>query len=55
MSLRFLFWIIMLLWLIFGILVPHWGNFAWSMSGSILEFVLFFILGWRTFGPPISE
>lgn len=55
MSLRLLFWLIMFAWLIFGIIVPHWGNFAWAMAGSVLEFILFGILGWKTFGPPITD
>lgn len=55
MSLRLLFWVIMLLWLIFGIL-SNWGHWAWgTSSGWILEFVLFAILGWRVFGPPIRD
>lgn len=55
MSLRLLFWLIMILWLIFGIIMPAWGHFGWSISGSLLEFILFGILGWKVFGPPISD
>lgn len=54
MSLRLLFWLLMILWLIFGIIVPHWGAFGWSMGGTLLEFILFGILGWKVFGAPIS-
>jgi hypothetical protein len=56
MSLRLLFWVIMILWLLFGILVPAWGHFSWGfVGGNGLMFVLFFILGWRVFGPPIRD
>ena len=56
MSLQLLFWILMLIWLIFGLAYnggylqgPYgpWGN-------TILLFVLFLILGWQAFGSPIQ-
>lgn len=56
MSLRLLFWVIMLLWLIFGIIMPNWGHWAWgAWGGGLLEFILFAILGWRVFGAPIRD
>lgn len=55
MSLRLLFWVIILLWLIFGIIMPFWGRFGLAMSGSVLEFILFCILGWRVFGAPVRD
>lgn len=58
MSIGFIFWLLMLLWLVFGIwsfrgapanpaLWPYAG-------GSVLIFVLLFLLGWKTFGWPIA-
>jgi len=56
MSIGLIFWIIMIIWLIFA-LAWNWG---WAqvaphgpMGNSILLFVLFLLLGWRVFGPPI--
>lgn len=51
MTLGLAFWILMLLWLAFG-LWQNWGN-QWGMGGSVLQFVLFLLLGWKTFGAPI--
>ena len=54
MSLALIFWILMLLWLVFGVW-QNWPNraaFA-GWGGSLLEFLLFLILGWHAFGPPI--
>lgn len=56
MSFSLCFWILMLLWAVFGIF-PGWprgenvkyGPFA----GTIILFVLIGLLGWKTFGPPI--
>lgn len=56
MQIGLIFWIIMLLWLIFGIAVNRnmipgayvgWAN-------SILLFILFVLLGWKVFGPAIT-
>lgn len=53
MSFGLVFWIIMLLWLLYG----FWGywqphpNALWG-HGLIL-FILFLLLGWKTFGPPL--
>lgn len=52
------FWILMLLWLVFG-LVQFWPkpnqpvNFP-IMGGTLLLFILLLLLGWQTFGPPIK-
>lgn len=47
------FWIIMLIWLVFGILT-HFGLIgavAWAGTAStVLLFILFFLLGWKVFG-----
>lgn len=56
MSMGLLFWILMLIWLIYG--------FAWGYGGipgpygpwghSLLLFILLLLLGWQTFGAPIK-
>jgi len=51
MTLGLMFWILMLLWLVLG-LWHAWPN--WPVVGSnLLLFLLFLVLGWKTFGPPI--
>lgn len=53
MSIGLLFWILMILWFLFGL----YGNREQFMSGNygllggnLLLFVLLFLLGWRAFG-----
>ena len=57
MTIGFLFWLLMILWLIFGM----WWNWPASGSnggprafgpvgGNLLLFVLLFLLGWKVFG-----
>jgi hypothetical protein len=52
-----LFWILMILWLVFG----FWSGYTpgqpypvRSWGGNILLFILFAILGWQVFGAPIK-
>jgi len=54
MSIGLAFWVLMLVWLVFGILW-HFGLVAGvgMLGGVVLVFVLFFLLGWKVFGPPI--
>ena len=55
MTIGFIFWLLMLLWLLFGVYYRRavlgtplvWG-------GDALLFVLLFLLGWRVFGWPIA-
>lgn len=56
MSKGLLFWILMILWFIFGLGLLFWPrNEAYYRAGPmLLEFVLFVILGWATFGPPVK-
>lgn len=56
MSIGLVFWILMLIWLVFG----SWGIWnapgppGWPVLGSnLLLFVLLLLLGWHAFGPPI--
>lgn len=57
MPMGILFWVIMLLWFIFGLWWnwrPEGGpNFA-PLGGHVLLFLLFMLLGWRVFGPPLQ-
>jgi len=55
MPLGILFWVLMIIWLVFG----YWSNLPqsppWSrFGGSILIFVLMAIIGWQVFGPAIK-
>jgi len=53
MTLQLIFWILMLLWLVFGL----WGWFRpepnWFYGHTVFLFILFLVLGWATFGAPI--
>lgn len=48
------FWILMILWLVVGI---AW-HFAWigaygPLGFALVPFLLFALLGWQVFGPPL--
>jgi hypothetical protein len=55
MTFGLIFWILMLLWLVFGL----WGYWQsnppgwWFAGNSAFLFVLFLLLGWKTFGAPV--
>jgi hypothetical protein len=55
MSLGLCYWILMLIWLVFGVLqysgivYGHWG----IAGNAVLLFILFLLLGWKVFGPPL--
>jgi len=61
MSFPLVYWILMLLWLVFGL----WSNWPATpgtpgaprvfrpLGGTLLLFVLLILLGWKNFGPPI--
>jgi hypothetical protein len=56
MPIGLLFWLLMILWLLFGFVV-YWpadrtaGPRAFApMGGNLLLFVLLFLLGWKAFG-----
>lgn len=53
-----LFWILMLLWLIFGLWV-HWdaieGGHYRVVGGNLMLFVLLGLLGWKVFGSPVQD
>jgi hypothetical protein len=55
MSRGLIFWILMLIWFVFG-LVWHFGLISGGygiLGGALLLFILFALLGWQVFGPPI--
>ncbi len=50
-----IFWVLMLLWLIFG-LWAYWPldkNYVF-FGGNLLQFVLFALLGWQVYGPAVT-
>lgn len=54
MSHSLIFWILMLLWLVFGF--AQWRGMAGPygvVGGNLLLFILLLILGWAQFGAPI--
>jgi hypothetical protein len=55
MNLRLLFWLIMILVLLFGLFSNWHSGVSWGLAMPLLEYVLFFILGWRVFGAPVSN
>ena len=52
MTLALMFWILMLLWLVFGVW-SAWPNVQ-AAGGTGLLFFLLLILGWAQFGSPIK-
>jgi hypothetical protein len=58
MTIGLLFWILMLIWLIFGFVVNWgWPNTVPATYGiwghSLLLFILLGLLGWQAFGAPV--
>lgn len=56
MSIGLVFWILMLLWLLFGLYWrwPGPNPAAWGpIGGDLMLFILLLLLGWHAFGPPI--
>jgi hypothetical protein len=56
MTLGLAFWVIMLVWFVFGLAV-HFGmvGVAYAGAGTLLLFVLFGLLGWQVFGAPLHK
>jgi hypothetical protein len=48
------FWVLMIIWLVFGI-AAHFGLVGTygPIGGVVLLFILFVLLGWQVFGAPI--
>lgn len=54
MSTGLAFWILMLVWLAFGLFGVAVSGGAWySWGGNLLVFILLVLLGWHVFGAPI--
>lgn len=52
MTIALCFWIVMLVWIVFGVVLPNRSD--WRGAGpSLLLFLLFLLLGWQAFGAPI--
>jgi hypothetical protein len=52
-----IFWMLMILWLVFGILIwflPAWHVYA-PWGSVVLVWILFALLGWQVFGPAIQR
>jgi hypothetical protein len=54
MTLGFLFWLLMILWFVFGLYwnwpsQPGPAGFG-ILGGNLLLFILLFLLGWKVFG-----
>jgi len=57
MTLSLCFWVLMLIWLVFGVLA-HFGIVAGTYTvatNTVLLFILFLLLGWQVFGPPLRR
>jgi hypothetical protein len=60
MSMRLIFYVLMLIWLVFGVLAytgaggPQITHYS-GIGGSLFEFILFLLLGWKVFGRPIDD
>ena len=52
MTIGVLFWLLMILWLVFGFWA--WWPITRDRGPSFLLWVLLFLLGWATFGFPIK-
>lgn len=60
MKIGLIYWLILLLWFLFGLFVywptPGTGTVAfYPLGGSLILFILLFLLGWKVFGWPIQE
>jgi hypothetical protein len=51
-----IFWVLMLIWAVFSLAV--YGGFvggAYGAAGNrLLDFILFLLLGWQVYGPPVK-
>ena len=54
MPLAIAFYVLMLIWLAFGYINRPTPQPAFWWGGTLMEFLLFMILGWAIFGAPIK-
>ena len=51
-----IYWILMLIWAVFGLLAyGGFGGHYVAFGSQILFFILFLLLGWKVFGAPVSR
>jgi len=56
MERRLIFWVLMLIWFVFQIaLFAGYGGSWGAQGGTLLNFVLFLLLGWQVYGPPVRN
>ena len=53
MTFGLMYWVLMLVWLAFGVW-SSWSNYKAS-GGNLVLFILLLLIGWRVFGPPIHN
>lgn len=53
MSLLLIFWVLMLLWLVFGLWDWYNPDPRWARGHNVFLFILFLVLGWAVFGAPV--
>lgn len=57
MPLAYIFWLLMILWAIFGLGYPVYTetpNRRITLGGNLLLFVLIVLLGWQVFGSAVK-
>jgi hypothetical protein len=58
MTLQVLFWVLMIIWLVFGLWREYTPGQPYPFvrgAGNLLVFVLLAILGWAQFGAPVHR
>lgn len=57
MSRGLIFWVLMLIWFVFGVLnisgMAGTYQHAVLLGSTLLDFILFLLLGWQVYGPPV--
>jgi hypothetical protein len=55
-----IFWVLMLIWFVFGMVINFGGQGALggyahvsALADQMLGFILFLLLGWQVYGPPV--
>ncbi len=54
MSIALLFWVLMAVWLLFGVW-SSWPLNKAGVGGFLLQWVLFALLGWKVFGDALHK
>lgn len=62
MTIAFWYWLLMVVWLIWGIALgvrsrptsPPYGAYAWATGWTLLLFVLFLLIGLKLFPDPLG-